>query len=150
MPSCVAWGKTTFRSSVGMNKQVLKGLGLFFLNVSSSWKCLILTKFLAFHCHLSSFVMKVEISSIAEKNAFMIKNCFDRLKSYVVDGQLLEDYVLDNVKALLECLRDSNVTIRWLMLHNNCTNQSYKESIQKAYDKNSLVTFILKLAQFEN
>jgi WASH complex subunit strumpellin len=90
------------------------------------------------------------VKSIAEKNAFMIKNCFDRLKSYVVDGQLLEDYVLDNVKALLECLRDSNVTIRWLMLHNNCTNQSYKESIQKAYDKNSLVTFILKLAQFEN
>jgi len=52
----------------------------------------------------------------------MVKNCFDRLKSYVVDGQLLEEYVLDNVKALLECLRDSNVTIRWLMLHNNCKN----------------------------
>ena len=80
----------------------------------------------------------------------MIKNCFDRLRSYVVDGQLLEDYVLDNVKALLECLRDSNVTIRWLMLHNNCTSPAFKESIQKAYDKNSLVTFILQLAKFEN
>ena len=59
----------------------------------------------------------------------MVKNCFDRLKSYVVDGQLLEEYVLDNVKALLECLRDSNVTIRWLMLHNNCKNPNYIDAI---------------------
>lgn len=69
------------------------------------------------------------IKTIADKNAFMVKNCFDRLKSYVVDGQLLEEYVLDNVKALLECLRDSNVTIRWLMLHNNCRSPQYSEVI---------------------
>jgi WASH complex subunit strumpellin len=63
------------------------------------------------------------VKTMAEKNAFMIKNCFDRLRSYSVDGQLLEEYVLDNVKPLLECLRDANVTIRWLMLHNNCRSQ---------------------------
>jgi hypothetical protein len=80
---------------------------------------------------------------MAEKNAFMIKNCYDRLKSYLVDGQLREDYVLDNVKALLECLRDSNVTIRWLMLHNNCRNSNFKEIILKAYDQTFLVNFIL-------
>lgn len=80
----------------------------------------------------------------------MVKNCFERLKSYVVDGQLLEEYVLDNVKALLECLRDSNVTIRWLMLHNNCRSKEYKDLIQKSYDKNFLVNFLLQLAKFEN
>jgi WASH complex subunit strumpellin len=90
------------------------------------------------------------IKTIAEKNAFMVKNCFDRLKSYVVDGQLLEDYVLDNVKALLECLRDSNVTVRWLMLHNNCRNSQFRECIQKAYDKTVLVDFLLALAKFES
>ena len=77
-------------------------------------------------------------------------HCFDRLKSYVVDGQLLEEYVLDNVKALLECLRDSNVTIRWLMLHNNCRSNAFRETIQKSYDKAFLVNFILQLAKFEN
>lgn len=79
----------------------------------------------------------------AEKNAFMVKNCFDRLKSYVVDGQLVEEYVLDNVKTLLECLRDSNVTIRWLLLHNNCRSMAYRETIRKAYDAPLLVHFIL-------
>ena len=69
------------------------------------------------------------IKTLAEKNAYMVKNCHERLKSYVVDGQLLEEYVLDNVKALLECLRDSNVTIRWLMLHNDCKSKEYRETI---------------------
>ena len=90
------------------------------------------------------------VKNIADKNAFMVKNCFDRLKSYVVDGQLLEEYVLDNVKALLECLRDSNVTIRWLMLHNNCRSAAYRDTIQKSYDKAFLINFILQLAKFEN
>lgn len=90
------------------------------------------------------------VKTIAEKNAFMIKNCFERLNSYVVDGQLLEEYVLDNVKALLECLRDANVTIRWLMLHNNCRSAPFREAVQKSYDKGGLVSFILRLAQFEN
>lgn len=83
------------------------------------------------------------VKTMAEKNAFMVKNCFDRLKSYVVDGQLVEEYVLDNVKTLLECLRDSNVTIRWLLLHNNCRSMAYRETIRKAYDAPLLVHFIL-------
>ena len=90
------------------------------------------------------------VKSLAEKHAQMVKNCFERLRSYVVDGQLLEEYVLDNVKALLECLRDSNVTIRWLMLHNNCRSKEYRDMIQKSYDKNFLVNFLLQLAKFEN
>ena len=83
------------------------------------------------------------VKTMAEKNAFTVKNCFDRLKSYVVDGQLVEEYVLDNVKTLLECLRDSNVTIRWLLLHNNCRSVAYREAIRKAYDAPLLVHFIL-------
>ena len=83
------------------------------------------------------------VKNMADRNAYMIKNCFDRLASYVVDGQLLEEYVLDNVKALLECLRDSNVTIRWLMLHNNCRLPAFREAIHKSYDKAFLVNFIL-------
>jgi WASH complex subunit strumpellin len=90
------------------------------------------------------------VKTLAEKNAFMVKNCFERLTSYVVDGQLLEEYVLDNVKALLDCLRDSNVTVRWLMLHNNCKNKEFRETVQKSYDKATLVNFLLQLAKFEN
>jgi len=61
----------------------------------------------------------------------------------------LEDYVLENVKALLEILRDSNVTIRWLLLHSNCRSPSYREIILKSYSKDALTSFLFQLAKFE-
>ena len=33
------------------------------------------------------------------------------------EGFLREEIVLDNIPKLLNCLRDCNVAIRWLMLH---------------------------------
>lgn len=80
----------------------------------------------------------------------MTKKCFKKLSSYVRDGQLLEDFVLDNVQSLLECLRESNVNVRWLILHNNARNAGLRSIIQATMDKQSLVEFVLKLAQFEN
>lgn len=87
---------------------------------------------------------------MAEKHAKSVKSCFERLNNYLTDGQLLEDYVLDNVKDLLECLRDSNVTIRWLMLHTNCKSKEFKEVVEKSYEKALLINFILRLAKFES
>jgi|APCry1669190327_1035288.scaffolds.fasta_scaffold283779_1 WASH complex subunit strumpellin len=59
----------------------------------------------------------------------MLNDSFQKLKKFAVDGNLLEDYVLDNIKELLECLRHSNVTIRWLMLHINTKNLTLKEIV---------------------
>lgn len=39
-------------------------------------------------------VYSLSVRQMAEKSAAMIKNCHDRLNKYVVDGQLLEEYVL--------------------------------------------------------
>jgi len=36
------------------------------------------------------------------------------------------------------------------MLHNNCRNGQFRDTIQKAYDKSLLVNFLLQLAKFEN
>ena len=47
----------------------------------------------------------------------MVRKSTERIKLYLVDGQLQEQEALDNVKELLGCLRDANHTIRWIMLH---------------------------------
>ncbi|XP_033109698.1 WASH complex subunit 5-like, partial [Anneissia japonica] len=38
-------------------------------------------------------------------------------RHYLTEGSLTEEYVLDNIPKLMNCLRECNVTIRWLMLH---------------------------------
>ena len=39
-----------------------------------------------------------------------------QLQGFLTEGVLTETYALDNIPKLMNCLRDCNVTIRWLML----------------------------------
>ncbi|ESP05218.1 hypothetical protein LOTGIDRAFT_180993 [Lottia gigantea] len=39
------------------------------------------------------------------------------LDKYLKEGVLMEEFVLDNIPKLMNVMRDSNVTLRWLMLH---------------------------------
>ena len=47
----------------------------------------------------------------------LVSDSIQRIKNYLVEGQLQEKEALDNVKELLDLLRDANHTIRWIMLH---------------------------------
>lgn len=39
------------------------------------------------------------------------------MQQLLKEGFLREEIILDNIPKLLNCLRDCNVAIRWLMLH---------------------------------
>ena len=41
------------------------------------------------------------------------------IRGYVKEGVLTNDYLMDNLGRLMNCLRNTNVTIRWLMLHSH-------------------------------
>mmetsp|Transcript_109148 Transcript_109148/g.151018 ORF Transcript_109148/g.151018 Transcript_109148/m.151018 type:complete len:123 (+) Transcript_109148:1158-1526(+) len=79
----------------------------------------------------------------------MVTNTKDRLESYLVEGQLLEEFVLDNVKDLLNCLRDANVTIRWLNLHTHSVDPTYRKAIRDIIKFNKIVELLLDLSKFE-
>eukprot|EP00351_Strombidinopsis_sp_SopsisLIS2011_P005369 CAMPEP_0116873588 /NCGR_PEP_ID=MMETSP0463-20121206/4830_1 /TAXON_ID=181622 /ORGANISM="Strombidinopsis sp, Strain SopsisLIS2011" /LENGTH=156 /DNA_ID=CAMNT_0004515943 /DNA_START=917 /DNA_END=1387 /DNA_ORIENTATION=+ len=79
----------------------------------------------------------------------MVTNSNDRLKSYLVEGQLLEEFVLDHVKDLLNCLRDANVTIRWLNLHAHSVSPAYNKIINNAKDTQKIIGLLLDLSKFE-
>ena len=40
-----------------------------------------------------------------------------QVENYLTEGTLVADFVLDNVGKLMNCLRECNVTLRWIMLH---------------------------------
>lgn len=40
-----------------------------------------------------------------------------QVQQFLKEGYLREELVLDTIPRLLNCLRDCNVAIRWLMLH---------------------------------
>ena len=71
------------------------------------------------------------------------------LRDYLTDGVLVEDYVMDNISKLMNSLRDCNSTLRWLMLHGCTVNPKIKETLRGMVEKEKLLYFIMKIAQFE-
>uniref|UniRef100_A0A3P8ZEI8 WASH complex subunit 5 n=1 Tax=Esox lucius TaxID=8010 RepID=A0A3P8ZEI8_ESOLU len=75
------------------------------------------------------------------------------------EGFLREEIVLDNIPKLLNCLRDCNVAIRWLMLHtaesaydpNNKRLRQIKDQViaDSKYNPKILFQLLLDTAQFE-
>ena len=37
--------------------------------------------------------------------------------NYLVEGTLTEQFIVDNVDAILTCMRRCNVSLRWVLLH---------------------------------
>eukprot|EP01100_Stratorugosa_tubuloviscum_P013540 TRINITY_DN682_c0_g1_i1.p1 TRINITY_DN682_c0_g1~~TRINITY_DN682_c0_g1_i1.p1 ORF type:complete len:1155 (-),score=441.79 TRINITY_DN682_c0_g1_i1:57-3521(-) len=71
------------------------------------------------------------------------------LNKYLNEGVLTQEFILDNPQKLLNHLRDCNVTIRWLLLHTSSNVKKFRDIIVKNFDKNKLLTLILKTAQLE-
>ena len=57
------------------------------------------------------------------------------LDKYLKEGVLVEEFILDSIPKLLNVMRDSNVTLRWLMLH-TCALSPSKYSAVPAISPN--------------
>ena len=103
---------------------------------------------------LSNNIVIEQIKEFARKHFYMLHHTIVKLDKYIIEGQLIEEFVLDHTKELTDCLRDANVTIRWLMLHKNCKNKKFREIIEdgpnKAAREKDIVTLLLHLSKFEN
>lgn len=62
------------------------------------------------------------VKYFALHHAQEVKKVTKKIAKYIVDGQVQEKEALDNIKVLSSVLRDANSTIRWIMLHQKCTN----------------------------
>jgi WASH complex subunit strumpellin len=73
-----------------------------------------------------------------------------KLKEYLNEGVMTEEYVLKNIENLLTIMRDSNLVLRWFILQRNITNKKFREIINEGLDNKNLITLLLDLSQFED
>uniref|UniRef100_A0A8C5PIQ2 WASH complex subunit 5 n=1 Tax=Leptobrachium leishanense TaxID=445787 RepID=A0A8C5PIQ2_9ANUR len=99
------------------------------------------------------------IKEQASRYSHLMERLHPQVQQFLKQGFLREEFVLDNIPKLLNCLRDCNVTIRWLMLHtadsaydvNNKRLRQVKDQVLTDSKYNSKVLFqlLLDTAQFE-
>uniref|UniRef100_A0A8C2X1H7 WASH complex subunit 5 n=1 Tax=Cyclopterus lumpus TaxID=8103 RepID=A0A8C2X1H7_CYCLU len=99
------------------------------------------------------------IKEQASRYAASMESLRPQVLQLLKEGFLREEIILDNIPKLLNCLRDCNVTIRWLMLHsaesaydlNNKRLRQIKDQVlhDSKYNVKILFQLLLDTAQFE-
>eukprot|EP01031_Cornospumella_fuschlensis_P040079 gene40079-48840_t len=69
------------------------------------------------------------VKAIAEANAKLISKSIEELKAYLKEGVLQQDFLLDNLTALLNTVRGCNIAIRWRLLHRRTRSEVYRKTI---------------------
>ncbi|KAI0224187.1 hypothetical protein LSAT2_024791 [Lamellibrachia satsuma] len=108
---------------------------------------------------LSNTLQSANVNEQATQHAKRVDFLIVSLQKYLKEGVLREDYVLDNIPRLMNVMRESNVTLRWMMLHNAQTPgaDSSKQFRQlqtqvnqdSRYNPELIFKLLLNTAQFE-
>uniref|UniRef100_A0A665TFW6 WASH complex subunit 5 n=1 Tax=Echeneis naucrates TaxID=173247 RepID=A0A665TFW6_ECHNA len=95
----------------------------------------------------------------ATRYAASMESLRPQVQQLLKEGFLRQEIILDNIPKLLNCLRDCNVAIRWLMLHsaesaydpNNKRLRQIKDQVlnDSKYNPKILFQLLLDTAQFE-
>ncbi|XP_062506598.1 WASH complex subunit 5-like [Corticium candelabrum] len=79
-----------------------------------------------------------------------------QLVKYLKEGTLVEDYLLDHIPQLMNCLRECNVCLRWLVLHTAEVSMENRRCklirdvvLAEKYNPQQLFRLLLNTGQFE-
>ena len=73
-----------------------------------------------------------------------------KIKEYLNEGVMTEEYVLKNIENLLMIMREGNLILRWFLLQRNITNKKFREIINEGLNNKDLINLLLNLSQFED
>lgn len=69
------------------------------------------------------------IVQLNQRNIKQLGEAMHELQEYLVEGVLVDQFVIDNVNPLLDCIRKCNVVLRWRMLHRRTGHKKFQEVI---------------------
>ncbi len=61
---------------------------------------------------------------------------------------MTDEYVTYNLTSMMNCVRDSNVTLKWLMLHRNTVHEKIREVIVLQSNEVGLLRLMLACSEF--
>lgn len=78
----------------------------------------------------------------ASRYAASVESLRPQVQQLLKEGFLREEIILDNIPKLLNCLRDCNVAIRWLMLHSAESGENLPVGPQLREEHSAVATFL--------
>ncbi|KAG0609828.1 hypothetical protein M758_7G016900 [Ceratodon purpureus] len=119
----------------------------FMVDLSVAWD-----QYKAAKAALAPMLAPQQVREFARIYGTRVPELLVELRSMLSEGVLTQEFVLSNMATLVACLRDSNIALRWLLLHQNTTNKKLKEMVVAVGGANGsdlLLSLILETATLE-
>lgn len=119
----------------------------FMVDLSVAWD-----QYKAAKAALAPILTAQQVREFARTYGTQVPELLIELRSILSEGVLTQEFVLSNMMSLVACLRDSNIALRWLLLHQNTTNKKLKEIVVAVGGANGsylLLSLILETATLE-
>ena len=114
------------------------------IDINEYWK-----EFKEAHSALDFHMKTSALKDKKNYNFRKINELDSKIKDYLNEGVMTEEYVLSNIENLLSIMRDSNVVLRWFILQRNITKKSIREIFNDKLENNDIINLLLHLSQFE-
>eukprot|EP00727_Mastigamoeba_balamuthi_P013163 m51a1_g847 putative WASH complex (1158) ;mRNA; f:778413-782661 len=108
---------------------------------------------------IANTVQQSNVAGVATRYWGSVAGIQRELRGYLTEGVLTEEYILDTMPKLLVCDRNSNVTLRWLLLHVMSQNKKIRETVlgassalegeEKGSHVEAILMLLLNTAQYE-
>lgn len=69
------------------------------------------------------------VRALIERHRGVLLEADRQLNTYLTEGVLTEDFVIDNLPAIMDTLRRTNTSLRWAMLHRRTEHRRFREMI---------------------
>lgn len=96
--------------------------------------------------NITSRKQVIRLSSKFKASLFDVKF---RLDQYMCKGVLDEELVLTELNDMLKLIRNSNTTLKWLMLHRTSANRKIREAVSEGVSDDDILLLLLNISQFE-
>lgn len=98
---------------------------------------------------LDNVLSATAIKQMNENNSKQIDKCLAELKGHLKEGVLQQDYLLDNMNNLMNCVRSCNIALRWRLMHRKCKNEAFRKIIESTVNPQVVVGLLLNTSQLE-
>lgn len=107
---------------------------------------------------LDNVLTPASVKTLSESNVRLAHQCSGELQNYLREGILTQEYLLDNLKPLMHCVRNCNIALRWRLLHRKTKIEAFRKAMEISAPANSksgslnaqsIVALLLNTSQLE-
>lgn len=89
------------------------------------------------------------IQDLNERNVSTMRKSQQEMDHFLTEGLITQDFLFANMTPLLNCVRTTNIAIRWRLLHRRAGSEGTKRLVLDSFSSSDIVTYLLSLSQLE-